>query len=213
MLPDKQTDSTSSLQTLLQMFVPTALLCCIVAFIWPFFQYYVDPDAISYLNITAKYVAGDYTHAVNAFWSPMGCWMTALLVKFTAWPLFKSAIIVNTIPAAGMVFAGQYLFAKFRKHPWERWCFGLMSAVFWSYTTYFQAFTDIWQFFFLTIGLLILLKRNFTAKPLWWMILGIIGCLSFFGKAYSFVFFPVMIIVITAVRLFAEGNFKIKKLL
>jgi hypothetical protein len=213
-MPDNQQQSMGNKITgksFLQMIVPAALLCCIVAFLWPYFQYYIDPDAISYLNITAKYVEGDYQHAVNAFWSPMGCWLTAVLVKCTHWPLFKSAIIINTIPAVGMVFAGQTLFHKFRHNDWERWCFGLMSAIFWSYTVYFQSFTDIWQFFFLTVGVLILLREKFTSKPLWWIILGIMGCLAFFGKAYSFVFFPVMILVVTAIKLHSEKGFKIKR--
>lgn len=213
-MPDNSLPTSRSLseRPFLQMVVPAILLCGIVAFIWRFFKYYVDPDAISYLNITAKYVAGDYAHAINAFWSPMGCWLTAVLVKVTHAPLFQSAIIINTIPAAGMVMAGQKLFSKFRTDTWERWCFGIMSAFFWSYTVYYQSFTDIWQFFFLTIGLLILLKASFTSKPFWWIALGVVGCLSFYGKAYSFIFYPVMIIVVTAIKLQSEGNFKIRKL-
>jgi hypothetical protein len=214
MHPDTTQDfhPVSVSQSWLQAIVPSLLLCIFVAFLWPFLKYYVDPDAIAYLNITAKYVSGDYAHAVNAFWSPLGCWLTALLVKSTHGPLFQSAIIVNTIPAMGMVFTGQKLFQQFRSNGFERWCLGLMSAVFFSYTVYFQAFTDLWQFFFLTLGLLILLKKNFTSNALWWPLLGIIAALSFFAKAYSFVFYPIMIIVVTAIKLHAEGNLKFKKL-
>lgn len=204
---------THSRLSWLQMIAPAMLLCCLVAWLWPYFQYYIDPDAISYLNITAKYVEGDYQHAINAFWSPMGCWLTAVLVKWTHWPLFQSAIIVNTIPAAGMVIAGQRLFQQFRSSNWECWCFGITSAIFWAYTVYFQSFTDIWQFFFLTVGLLILLRKDFIKKALWWVLLGITGALAFFGKAYSFVFFPVMILVVTAITLHAEQNLKLKRLL
>lgn len=189
------------------------LLCGMVAALWPFFRYYIDPDAISYLNITEQYIKGNYTHAVNAFWSPMGCWLTALLIKMTGWPLFASAIIVNTIPAAGMVCAGQILFRKFRVDSWENWCFGLMSAGFWTYTVYFQSFTDIWQFFFLTLGLLVLLKKQFTGKPLLWLLLGCLGALAYFGKAYSFYFFPLMILVTAFVKLKAEENFRLSRLL
>ncbi len=195
-----------------QLVLPPVLLCCMVAGLWPLFRYYIDPDAISYLNITAQYIKGDYTHAINAFWSPMGCWLTALLVKVTAWPLFAAAIIVNTVPAAGMVLAGQILFRKFRHDNWEGWCFGLMSAGFWTYTVYFQSFTDIWQFFFLTLGLLILLRKGFTRKPGLWLLLGCLGALAYFGKAYSFYFFPLMILLVTAIRLKAEGQFSWKKL-
>ncbi len=206
-------NTSSNLKSLWHFIVPPAMLCFLVFFLWPYLQYYIDPDAISYLNIAERYIAGDYQHAINAFWSPMGCWLTAVLVKASGWPLFASAIMVNTIPALGMVIAGQALFHRFRQDNWERWCFGLMSACFWSYTVYFQSFTDIWQFFFLTIGLLILLKRNFIQNPLWWIIIGIIAALAYFGKAYSFYFFPLMILIVTAMKLKAEGQFHIKKLI
>jgi len=201
-----------ALQSVLQMMIPAILTCGIVAYLWRYLQYYVDSDAISYLNITARYVAGDYNHAINAFWSPMGCWMAALLVKWMHLPVLKSAIIVNTIPAVGLVISEQRLFQKFRTAAWERWCFGLMSAAFWSYTVYYQNFTDLWQFFFLTVGVLILLRRDFTSKPLWWIVLGIMGALSFFGKAYSFVFYPIMIFIVSAIKLYDEGRLTFKKL-
>lgn len=197
----------------LHFVIPALLLCALVWFLWRYFQYYIDPDAISYLNITQRYIDGDYTHAINSFWSPMGYWLTAVMVKATGWPLFASAIIVNTIPALGIVLSGQLLFHKFRHSGFERWCFGLMSAIFWAYATYYQSFTDAWQFFFLMIGLLILLHKNFLQSPLQWLCLGIIAALSYYGKAYSFYFFPLMILIVTAWRLKAiEGAFNYKKL-
>lgn len=197
----------------LQVMVPAILLCALVWFFWRYFQYYIDPDAISYLNITQRYIDGDYAHAINAFWSPMGYWLTAVLVKCTGWPLFASAIIINTLPALGIVISGQLLFQRFRHAATERWCFGLMSAVFWAYATYYQSFTDAWQFFFLIVGLLILLRRDFTKSPLQWVIIGLIAALSYYGKAYSFYFFPLMILIVSAMTLRSEGRLSLKTML
>jgi hypothetical protein len=198
----------------LHFVVPALLLCTLVWFLWRYFQYYIDPDAISYLNITRHYVDGDYAHAINAFWSPMGYWLTAMLVKATGWPLFASAIIVNTIPALGIVLCGQLLFHKFRSSSMERWGFGLMSAIFWAYATYYQSFTDAWQFFFLIAGLLILLNKSFLQSPFQWLLIGIIAALSYYGKAYSFYFFPLMILMVATWKLKARGRiFNFKKLI
>lgn len=198
----------------LHFVVPALLLCTLVWFLWRYFQYYIDPDAISYLNIAQHYIDGDYAHAINAFWSPMGYWLTAVVVKATGWPLFATAIIVNTIPALGIVLCGQLLFHKFRSSSMERWGFGLMSAIFWAYATYYQSFTDAWQFFFLIAGLLILLNKSFLQSPLQWLSIGIIAALSYYGKAYSFYFFPLMILMVTAWKLKArEGIFNFKKLI
>lgn len=192
--------------------LPVLLLCTCVFVLWPYYQYYIDPDAISYLTLVESYVKGDYAHAVNAFWSPMGCWTTALVIKLTGWQAFAAAIVANTLPAAGMVWLGQVLFHRFRPDFWERICFGIISALFWSYTVYFQSFTDIWQFFFLTLGLLILLHRSFTRSPLLWILLGIVAALSYFSKAYSFYFFPLMIFIVSGMRLRDSGRFSFKKL-
>jgi hypothetical protein len=201
--------NTTLIHRILQYVVPSVLLCGLVLILWRYFRYYIDPDAISYLNITRNYITGDFTHAVNAFWSPMGCWATALLVKATGMELFAAAITVNTVPALGMVLAGQCLFQQFRTGNWERWCFGIMSSFFWAYTVYFQSFTDIWQFFFLTTGLLLLLKERFTRQPLYWLALGLAGALAYFGKAYSFYFFPLMIVVTVWLKLKHEERFTI----
>ena len=192
--------------------LPVLLLCGCVFLLWPYYRYYIDPDAISYLTIVNSYVSGDYMHAINAFWSPMGCWSTAILIKLTGWHDFTAAIVANTLPAAGMVWLGQVLFHRFRPDFWERICFGVLSALFWSYTVYFQSFTDIWQFFFLTLGLLILLQSSFTRKPLLWVSVGIIAALSYFSKAYSFYFFPLMILIVSGMQLSGNGTFSWKKL-
>ncbi len=192
---------------------PPLLLIIIVAALWRYYQYYIDPDAISYLNIVERYVAGDYAHAINAFWSPLGVWGTTLLVKLTGCDLFLCAIIFNTLAAAGTVIASQQLFHQFRSSGWERLFFGLTSALFWSYTVYFQSFTDIWQFFFLTCGLLILLRADFLEKPLLWILLGLTGTMAYFGKAYSFYFFPIMIISIILLKMNEKGNINWIKLL
>lgn len=207
MYPDETLPTTTPRSAWMLYLLPLLLLCTAVFTLWPAYRYYIDPDAISYLTLVDAYLAGDYRHAVNAFWSPMGCWTTVLLVKMTGWSYFAAAIAANTMPAAGMVLLGQRLFHRFRYDVWERLCFGLMSALFWSYTVYFQSFTDIWQFFFLTLGLLILLHPAFIRRPLLWIVLGIVGALSYFSKAYSFYFFPLMILVVSAMQLRGAGVF------
>lgn len=193
--------------------LPPLFFCACVLALWPYMRYYVDADALSYLNITQKYIAGDYQHAVNIFWSPMGCWFTALLVKCTGWELFSAAIIVNCVSIVGLMTVNQCLYNRFRSGQWERWCFALMSAVFWAHANYYQSFTDFWQYFFLACGLLLLLNARFTQKPLLWVAAGLLAALAYFGKAYSFFFFPFMIFAATCIHLKMQPVFNWKRLL
>jgi hypothetical protein len=44
---------------------------------------YVNPDAIPYLDIARSYVAGDWQHTPNAFWSPLYSWLLAIALGVT----------------------------------------------------------------------------------------------------------------------------------
>src|SRR5688572_4382331 len=45
------------------------------------YRYQINPDAISYISIAQKYLAGDFGAAINAYWSPLYSW---LLMPFLA---------------------------------------------------------------------------------------------------------------------------------
>lgn len=181
--------------------------------LWPYYQYYIDPDAVSYLSLAKDYLQGHTDAAVNAYWSPLGIWLTALWAKVSGWPLFASAIFVNALGAWGALMSSQALFHHFRKNNWERWCFGLSMALFWCYVVFMQSFDDAWQVFFLTIGLFIILSKNFEKKVLLWILVGIIGALSYLSKAYSFYFFPMMIVAATIIIIKPKNKLHWKKVI
>jgi len=207
----EQYSKPQSFQKFTVFFVATLLFAGAVGALWPFYKYYIDPDAISYLILVKDYLAGNYHQAVNAFWSPMGCWLTVIWVQLTGWPLFASAIFVNALGGWATLISGQFLFHKFRKSRMERWCFGLCMALFWAYVVYIQSFTDIWQCFYLTAGLNLLLKKDFEQKPLLWILAGALAALSYFSKAYSFYFFPLMILVVSGLKLKQVQQYRFRK--
>ncbi len=43
------------------------------------YQFQINPDGIAYLDIAEKYLRGDIRGAVNAYWSPLISWLTAVL--------------------------------------------------------------------------------------------------------------------------------------
>jgi len=201
-----------ALSKALRYLIPVLLHLAAVRALWPYMKYYVDGDALCYLNIVQRYLAGDYTHAINAFWSPMGCWLTALTVKCTGWELFTAAITVNAASTAALIFSSQCLFNRFRTAAWEQWCFGIMSSLFWAYAVYFQSFTDFWQYFLLTVGVWVLLQEQLTRKWYLWVLLGVLAALAYFSKAYSFFFFPFIIFAGAGIRLLEAPVFNWKRL-
>lgn len=53
------------------------------AIIFPYVRWYADnPDTFQYLAIASKYCSGDWSHAVNGYWSPMISWLLTIPLLF-----------------------------------------------------------------------------------------------------------------------------------
>jgi hypothetical protein len=65
-----------------------------------FWQFSMNPDGVSYIDIGAAYARGDWGHALNAYWSPLYSWILALalrLLRPSAAAEFPVAHLVNLI--------------------------------------------------------------------------------------------------------------------
>jgi hypothetical protein len=175
-------------RTYTPFFMAALLLCAVLGVIYPYYQYYVDPDATAYLTIAKRYAAGNYTKAINGYWSPWSCWLTALGIK-AGMAAFPAAIIVNAIGAIGLLFISQSFFVLFRIEKRMQWLLNITLALFLSYAVFKQTFDDLWECFFLLCSLRLMLGSNYRDKPVLWILNGMIGALAYFSKAYAFPFF------------------------
>ena len=169
-------------------FLSALLMCLLVYCIYPYLQYYIDPDGTAYLTISKRYARGDYHTAINGYWSPWSCWLTALLIK-TGLEAIPASVAINTIGAAGFLYISQALFLRFNLSRSLQWLMCVTLAFFLCYAVYWQSFDDLWECFFLLTTLRIMLSAHFIEKPVLWVAIGITGTLAYFAKAYSFPFF------------------------
>jgi hypothetical protein len=171
-------------------FLGSAILLCLLVYgLYPFYRYYVDPDATGYLTVARRYVEGDYLTAVNGYWSPWSCWLVALMEKYTHMGLMPAAVRVNTWGAIGFLFITHSFLVFFGIRKGLLWMTELMLAVFLSYAVYGQLFDDLWECFFLLSILRIMLREDFKRNWWLWVTIGFIGTLAYFTKAYAFPFF------------------------
>ena len=175
--------------TYLPFLVSVFLLCMIVYVIFPYYQYYVDPDATGYLTVTRRYVEGDYMKAINGYWSPWSCWLAALMEKYTRIGLMHCAVRVNTWGAIGFLFITHSFLVFFNIRRGLLWMIDLVLVVFLPYAVYGQLFDDLWECFFLLSILRIMLREDFKQKLWLWVVIGLLGTLAYFAKAYAFPFF------------------------
>lgn len=189
--------------TYLQMLVPLMLFVALLVGVYPYYQYYIDPDAVAYLTIAKRYAAGDVQTAVNGYWSPWSCWFTALLIR-NGMEAFKAAIIINALGGLGFLMASHILFVHFIKDKAVLLALSSTLAVFLVYAVFKQSFADLWYLFFLMIALLGMLHKRFIHTPLLWISVGICGAGAYFAKAYAFPY--VLISTVVAVALLVKKD-------
>lgn len=57
-------------------------------------RFWISPDGNNYLDVASAYLRGDWTHAVNAYWSPLFSWLLALCISiFRPSPRWESTLL------------------------------------------------------------------------------------------------------------------------
>ena len=62
-------------------------------FLFPYFKYVINADAVSYISIAQKYSNGDYLNAINGYWSPLWSWLLVPFILFGIEPLSAAHIL------------------------------------------------------------------------------------------------------------------------
>lgn len=182
---------------------PLLLLFVALAIVYPYYQYYVDPDAIGYMSVAQHYVNGDIQQAINGYWSPWSCWLTAGLMNWGYEP-FKAGIIINSFGAGGFLIASHFLFKRFLTNKEVLLSLNTTLACFLVYAVFKQSFADLWFFFFLLVIFQLFIRENFFYEPSKWLLCGFLSTLAYFAKAYAFPYIFLSTIVILAVRMRLE---------
>jgi hypothetical protein len=209
----KETDNISlrRVNILASYGLPLILFALAAVAIYPFYQYRIVSDDISYLKIAQRYLEGDYSRAINGYWSPLNIWLVFLAAKFSGMALLPVSYILNCLSFAGLLSLSITLCRKFIASSFELLCFGLVSAVFWAGNIPVTHFADALNSFLLLACLLVFMKKDFTVKPSLWIVYGILSAIAYYSKAYSFYIIPLTTAVLLFLRLRQEGSFTWKR--
>ena len=191
--------------------VPVCLFFLAALALYPFYQYRIVSDDISYLTIAKRYLQGDYAQAVNGYWSPLNIWLLTLLVKCSGWNLLTAAYWLNCLSFSGIIILTISLFKKLTQSYFELFVFGLFSALFWAANIPVTHFADALNTCLLLACLLLLLRQDFLHRKTWWLLYGLLSAIAYFSKAYSFYIIPLSTAIILWARLKQEHTFSIKK--
>lgn len=57
-------------------------------------RFYVNPDGVSYINLSDAYARGDWSAAVNGYWSPLYPWLIGQVRRLHDWsPYWESSVV------------------------------------------------------------------------------------------------------------------------
>ncbi|NDC41857.1 MAG: hypothetical protein EBZ77_09950 [Chitinophagia bacterium] len=181
------------------------VLACVVYGVYPFYQYYIDPDGTAYLTISARYAAGDISHAINGYWSPWSCWLTALLMRAGVHAI-PASVAVNVSGGIAFLFMAFQFFDRAKLERWLQGCLGAALVVFITFATFWQSFDDIWMCAFLLAALQQFTSPRFVEQPWRWLLASVAGALAYFAKAYALPFFVIQALLGAAWA--AQGNWR-----
>ncbi len=172
---------------------------------YPYYRYYIDPDAVAYLTIAHRYATGDALRAVNGLWSPFHPFLVSLCMRRGVDGLF-AAHITNALACLCVIVTMFFMLRRFRIDAFITTAVMLVLPVLLVYSLYEQLFDDLWQIVFLLCYLLVVCSRHFLTTWWKWILCGMVGALAYFAKTYSFYFIVLHLCASVAILNRAQGK-------
>src|SRR5437868_20318 len=110
-------------------YVYAAIVYILLFFLlFPWYQFVLDIDAISYIHVAQRYAHGDYYAAVNGYWSPLVSWILIPFIKAGYDPVM-TAKYINGLIGLFALFTCYSIIHKFHIHNFLRKIIPFVLAV------------------------------------------------------------------------------------
>lgn len=172
---------------IVHLLIALALFGGLVVLSYPYYRYFVDPDAVAYLTMAKRAAGGEPWRLVNALWSPLHPAIVSLCIG-GGMDALLAAQLTNAVACALILAASFSLFRQFRVARDIGIALLTSLSIFLTYALYKQLFCDLWQVAFLLGYLLFITAADFLKKPLYWCLCAVIMTLAVYAKVYSFYF-------------------------
>lgn len=156
--------------------------------LFPRFKYVINADAISYIFVAKKYLAGHFREAINAYWGPLISWLLLPFMLLISEPL-EAARLLNLI-LSGLLFIGFWVLSlRFKiSSPWRP----LLALAYFPLGYYFAyaPFTpDLLVVVILVFYFCFLFDPEYHLSAIKAFGCGLLGSLAYLAKSYNFFFF------------------------
>jgi len=164
------------------------LYVLLAVYFFQFYRYQINPDAVSYISIAQKYLSGDFSLAVNGYWSPLFSWLMIPLLLMGIEPLIAAKIMILTV-GAFTVWGVGILASKLRIEKEIRIVIVIFSAPLILGYAFHSTTPDLLTVCTLIYYLTFALHKDYPKKKHTALWAGVFGALAYLSKAYNFAFF------------------------
>jgi len=169
----------------------------------PFFQYQFNPDAGPLIDIAKKYLAGNFSQAINGYWSPLYSWLLIPFLFLKINPLIATKII--NIGAGLISLIGiNNLTKQLRLSQKNNWIILLIASIFLAKTALIFITPDLLLTAILIWCLIFILEKKYISAA-------ILGILAYLTKTYAFYFFLIYFLLMQTVDYFSSKTKKNKR--
>ena len=162
------------------------ILCFFLLFPW--YQYVLDIDAISYIHVAQRYARGEYYTAVNGYWSPLVSWILIPFIKAGYNPVM-AAKYINGLLGLLTLFTSYSLMDKFHIHNLLKKIIPFVLAVLFVSYAFYELCADLLQLLFLLLYLNLLFSKDFINNTYKIIGAGALAAVCYYAKAYNLPFF------------------------
>lgn len=171
----------------------------------PFFRHQINPDSISLINISHKYLAGEFSLAVNGYWPPLVSW---LLMPFIL--IFRDAVLSFKILS---LFIGLFAIFSFGRlldavnAEFKLKAMAMAASVIGVlYFSMVVASSDFLTASLMVFYLSMVMKKDAFKSKMFFLKAGAVGFLLYISKTYGFFFFLSHFTLISAIEFFASAE-------
>ncbi|MEO6230982.1 MAG: hypothetical protein ABJB11_03510 [Ferruginibacter sp.] len=179
--------------------------------LFPWYQYVLDIDAISYIHVAERYANGSFYSAINGYWSPLISWLLVPFLKAGFDPMI-AAKYLNGLLGLLTLFSCQTLIDKFKIHQTLKKILPFVLAMLLLSYAFYELCADLLQLWLILLYLNLVFSKNFILNNYKIILAGLLAALSYYGKAYNFPFFLVHFPVMAYVLLKRQATSQVKKI-
>jgi hypothetical protein len=155
---------------------------------WPLYKYIFDVDGVGYASVTNQYALGNFTNAVNGYWSPLHSWMVVPFHKLGIETIaaFK---ITNAIISVFILIVLNSLLKRFELSASVQTVVLYTGIILLLHFAWFELAADLLLVLWLLIYFQLTSSAIFFNSRYKNILVAVVAALAYLTKAYAFPFF------------------------